>query len=89
MKATSHVVDDYRIVVSGTEYTAPEFRRFHLQGECSWLHDRPKMSSSPIVSVKGRVVTTASGSRYILGRRADGFKTFAQLRKEYKHIQLG
>ena len=89
----SKVVNDYRIVVSGTEYTAPEIRRFHLQGECRWMptddQGNPmKMTSSPIVSVKGRVVTTRSGSTYILGKRAEGCETFAQLRKKHAAVPL-
>jgi hypothetical protein len=87
------VVNDYRIVVSGNEYTAPECRRFHLQGECSWLPadaegKTMKMTSSPIVSVRGRVVTTRSGSTYILGKRAEGFETFSRLRKRYRGVPL-
>lgn len=86
----SKVVNDYRIVVSGDEYTAPECRRFHLQGECAWLPEGSanKMTSSPIVSIRGRVVTTRSGSTYILGKRADGFDTFARLRKKYPGVPL-
>jgi hypothetical protein len=89
----SKVVNDYRIVVSGTEYTAPELRRFHLQGECAWVPTEPgehtaKMTSSPIVSVKGRIVTTRSGSTYILGKRAEGFQTFAKLRRLHKGVPL-
>ena len=88
---SDRIVNDYRFVVSGDEYTAPECRRFHLQGVCSWLPEGSpnKMTSSPIVSVKGRVVTTRSGSRYILGTRADGHPTFAQLRRKHRGVPLG
>lgn len=84
------IVNDYRIVLSGDEYTAPECRRFHLQGECAWIHSTPanKMTSSPIVSVKGRMVTTRSGTIYILGKRAEGFQTFSQMRKKHPGVPL-
>ena len=86
------VVEDYRVVVSGTEYTPPEIRRFHLQGEASWLpaeNGKVKLTTSAIASVKGRVVTTASGSVYILGKRAQGFEAFSAVRKKYPHVPLG
>lgn len=88
----SKVVGDYRVVVSGDVYVAPEMRRFHLQGEATWaLKDGVplKITTSPIASVKGRVVTTVSGSVYILGKRAQGFETFAKVRKKYPHVPLG
>lgn len=87
------VVNDYRIVVSGDAYTPPEWRRFHLQGEATWLPPCPdggllKLTSSPIVSVKGRTVTTRSGSTYILGKRAKGFETFSKVRAKNPHVPL-
>lgn len=84
----SKIVSDYRIVVSGNEFTAPEMRRFHLQGEVEWDGEIKKMTSSPIVSVDDNVVTTRSGSTYILGERADGFDTFADVRKLHPAVPL-
>lgn len=89
----SKVVQDYRIVLSGDEYTAPECRRFHLQGECGWMPTDDqgklmKMTSSPIVSVKGRIVTTRSGSTYILGKRAEGYDTFSKIRAKHPGVPL-
>jgi hypothetical protein len=84
------VVNDYRIVVSGDEFNAPEVRRFHLQGEAAWVpagHPN-KMTSSPIVAVEGQVVTTRSGSTYILGTRAQGFDAFNEVRSKYPAIPL-
>lgn len=87
------VVNDYRIVLSGSEYTAPECRRFHLQGECTWMQplagsDPQRMTSSPIVSVEGDVVTTRSGSTYILGTAAEGYDSFAELREKHTGVPL-
>jgi len=86
------IVNDYRFVVSGDEYTAPEIRRFHLQGTTPWKIGEDglpmKMTSSPIVSIKGRVVTTKSGSTYILGTRAEGFPTVEELREKHPHVRL-
>lgn len=86
------VVNDYRIVVSGDVYTAPELRAFHLQGEATWAKGENgkflKMTSSPIASVKGRVVTTASGSTYILGKRAEGYETFRQVRAKHPGVRF-
>lgn len=86
------LVNDYRIVVSGDEYTAPEIRRFHLQGECTWMPEGEngplKMTSSPIVSVEGDIVTTRSGSTYKLGQRAEGYDPFETLREQHKGVPL-
>lgn len=59
---------DFRIIVSGNPYTAPEFRRFHVQGTlCGVPDDEPAcLTSSPIVSFSGNRVITRSGSTYLL-----------------------
>lgn len=88
MSKNKNVVNDYRFVVSGDEYTAPELRRFHLQGEPSWLVQGNKMTTSPIVSVQGRTVTTRNGSIYVLGKRAKGHPSFEKLRAEYPGVPL-
>lgn len=79
------VLNDYRIVVSGDEFNAPEIRRFHLQGE---LHNGMKATTSPIVSVDDDIVTTRSGSTYILGTRAAGFKSWDELRAKHPGVPL-
>jgi hypothetical protein len=77
-------VNDYRIVVSGSDYVAPEARRFHLQGEVGEY----KLTSSPIVSVEGNEVRTRSGSLYILGSRAEGYETFEEVRKRHPYVPM-
>lgn len=84
------VVNDYRIVLSGDEFCAPEIRNFHLQGEAAWIPagESNKLTTSQIVSVEGNVVTTRSGSTYILGTRAEGFDTFAEMRQKYPYVPM-
>jgi hypothetical protein len=84
------IVNDYRIVVSGDEYNAPEVRSFHLQGEAAWAPGpNNKLTTSPIKNIDGDVVITRSGSVYFLGKRAEGFDTFAQLREKHPGVPLG
>lgn len=84
------VVNNYRIVVSGTEFTAPECRRFHLQGECAWVPEGGKryMTSSPIVGFVDDIVITRSGSRYVLGTKADDAKTFQEMLEAHTWVPL-
>jgi len=64
------VVENWRIIVSGDCYNAPEVRRFHLQGEATWIEgDENKLTSSPIVGELDGAVVTRSGSVYHLGKR--------------------
>lgn len=56
----------WRILVSGTVYSPPEIRRFHLQG---MLADESEdggklLTSSAIVAFEGDCVKTRSGSLY-------------------------
>lgn len=87
---SDRIVNDYRIVVSGSDYTAPELRRFHLQGIASWLPPGSpnKITSSPIVSIENGVVTTRSGSRYVLGTRNYDFPTWEELRDCYRAVPM-
>ena len=69
-------VDQWRIILSGDAYDAPEIRRFHLQGVATWIKgEENKLTSSPIVGVEElngkEVVLTRSGSRYQLGKPED------------------
>lgn len=69
------IVDNWRIILSGDEYTAPERRRFHLQGIALWKDDGlDRITTSPIVGSEdnGQVMVTRSGSRYKLGQPASG-----------------
>lgn len=90
-KRVNLVVNDYGFVVSGNAYTPPECRRFHLYGQASWVEDPAQrwMYTSPIVSVRGNVVTTSSGSRYVLGTRAKDCKSLDELRKENPGVPMG
>lgn len=76
------ILNDYRFVVSGTEYSAPEIRRFHLQGIAEWQPaGSPRyVTTSAVVSVEGDKVTTRSGTVYTLGTPAEGLPTLEQLR---------
>lgn len=87
---SDRIVNDYRIVVSGSDYTAPELRRFHLQGIASWLPPGApnKLTSSPIVSIEDGVVTTRSGSRYVLGTRNSDFPTWEELRAANRVVPM-
>jgi len=81
------VVENYRFILSGDDYTAPELRRFHLRGIASWANTG-EVVTSPIVSVNGRVVTTANGSVYVLGKREEGALTFSAFRKANAFVPL-
>ena len=65
------LLTNWRIVVSGDRYCAPEIRRFHLQGEATWVgkSEPDRLTSSPIVRAEeeGWVLVTRSGTRYDLG----------------------
>ncbi len=85
---SAKVVNDYRIVVSGSEYTAPEIRRFHLQGEVMMDGESKKLTSSPIVSVDDDIITTRSGSTYILGDIAEGYDTWEKVRADHPAVPM-
>jgi len=69
---------DWRVVSSGTPYTAPEARTAHLQGDV-YNHPSDKISdgdcvtTSEMVDSSGVVVTTKSGTEYILGTINDEY----------------
>lgn len=84
------VVNKWRIIISGDKYNAPEIRRFHLQGEATWV-DPPvnKITSSPIISQVGNMIVTRSGSRYYLAEPENpGQANLADLVFEYPGIPL-
>lgn len=89
--STAKVVNDYRFVVSGTEYSAPEIRSFHLQGIAEWIpKGSPRhMTSSPVVSFVDGIVITRSGTQYVLGTPADGFPSFGELLEKHPGVRLG
>jgi len=86
------IVNFWRIVISGSAYTAPELRRFHLQGLASWLPDGENcLTSSPIVGSEenGKVIITRSGSRYTLGTPfLEGQKSFEGMISGCPYIPL-
>tara|TARA_R110000824_G_scaffold124513_1_gene283085 strand:- start:855 stop:1154 length:300 start_codon:yes stop_codon:yes gene_type:complete len=63
---------DWEVVGNRTPYTAPEAMTAHLQGNV-YNHPDPKVSNgefvttSRMVDSSGLTVTTASGTKYILG----------------------
>lgn len=64
------MVNNWRIILSGDNYDAPEIRRFHLQGEATWEKDsKNRITTTSIVGTEedGKVIVTRSGSRYYLG----------------------
>lgn len=86
-------VTNWRIIVSGDEYSAPEITRFHLQGEATWVPDYEpnKLTTSPIVGSEkdGRVLVTRSGSRYELGKpESSAVRSFKEMREAFPHTPL-
>ena len=82
------ILESWKIVLSGTAYTAPELKTFHVQGLASWIpEDLPRhLTSTALVREEegGSVLVTHSGSRYRLGRpETEGTKTFSQWREEF------
>jgi hypothetical protein len=85
------IINSWRIIISGNDYTAPELRRFRLQGFAGWLPDGENhLTTSPIVGSEedGNVLITRSGNRYRLGEPEVGQKTFNELVNEYWYIPL-
>lgn len=84
------VINEYKMVVSGNVYQAPEIRRFFLQGIAGWIEgDEPcYVLTSPVVKVEGNVVTTRSGSRYVMGTKHPESQTFEELRKDHPHVPM-
>jgi hypothetical protein len=64
-------LEDWSVTSYGSIYTPPENHAKLLQGTV-YGHpghdDGKKITSSPILFVKGRKVTTRSGSEYVLGK---------------------
>ena len=86
------LVNFWRIILSGNDYTAPELRRFRLQGIADWLPDGENyLTTTPIVGFEedGNVLITRSGSRYRLGEPQNkDQQTFPELIDLYWHIPL-
>lgn len=89
---TEKKVEAWRIIVSGSDYTPPECRRFHLQAIAPWAEDgKDHLTSSPLVGEddNGNVLITRSGSRYRLGEpEHSGCRTFAEMRKAHPGVPL-
>lgn len=59
----------WHVMAARDPYTAPELRRVQIVGVPSSGHNAGhRIITSPIVTARGRVVTTESGSTYELGR---------------------
>lgn len=67
-------IDDWFVRPGGNPYTAPEVAGTVVVGRVTGHPDQTgwpngsKIQTSQIVAFRGRVVTTASGSKYRLGR---------------------
>ena len=98
VKAEIKTVEKWRIVVSGTMFTAPEFRGFYLEG----LIKHPTIEvekGSGMASIKtsalvgedadsSQVVYTQTGSRYRLGEpEHTGVRTFAEMQKAFPGVR--
>lgn len=62
-------IENWSIIVSGDQYTAPELRTQHLNG---FVKNHPRLkpqvvTTSRIVGRRGELVVTSSGSQYKLG----------------------
>ena len=64
-------LEDWEVITSGDQYTAPEHRRMHLSGLCP---DHPnerlrnqRITTSAVKAKHGETVLTNSGSAYDLG----------------------
>lgn len=58
-------LDNWGITSTDSGYVAPEARKLRLTG--TRLQDNREVITSAIVNVEGRVITTETGSTYILG----------------------
>tara|TARA_R110002020_G_scaffold22920_18_gene76926 strand:- start:179 stop:475 length:297 start_codon:yes stop_codon:yes gene_type:complete len=80
MVKTARIID-WSVVGQGTPYTAPEAITSHLQGYV-YNHPRDKISdgdfvtTSEMVDSSGVVVTTKSGTEYILGTISDEYHKY-------------
>jgi hypothetical protein len=88
------VVENWRIILSGDDYDAPEIRRFHLQGEASWEDGEKKLTSSSIVGSEKDgnqdVIITRSGTRYYLGKpEHNGIRSLEEMRQIYPWVPVG
>jgi len=85
-------IDHWQVECNQTGYTAPEAVRYWLCGYISehpdyqrtgprnWTEPRP-VSTSNIVSAKGRHVTTNSGTVYVLGNIDPGYRRWLRKHK--------
>jgi len=77
-------VNDYRIIVSGDDYNAPEIRRFHLQGTING----EGTTTSALTEVHSDHVITRSGSIYFLGTKHAEFISWEEVRKKNPAIPM-
>lgn len=90
IKAT---VNNWKIVLSGNDYTAPECRTFHLQGEVEGFDEGRYMTTTPIIAQKnckiGTVLVTYSGSLYLLEKpESIDTEDFKQMRKRLPCVRV-
>lgn len=68
-------LDAWSVVSLTGPYCPPECSQIALSGKRS---DGEIVTTSPIKTISGRTVTTASGSTYVLGRVAPAYHAFLQ-----------
>lgn len=90
--ATAIRVEEWRTVaLQRTPYDAPETCPVAISGRVPPGADPRKpegspITTSPIAAIEGRIVTTRSGTRYLLGRIDKGFRAWLrEHRPEWNH----
>lgn len=84
-------LNNWRIIMSGDHYTAPELVAFHLQGELDGVPEGgpDRLTTSAISAQEGNVIITRSGSRYELGEpEHSGIRTLAEMVTENPWVKL-